>query len=248
MRFTGGRGQNWMTMLVFIVGMMATHAMAAVNQIPLQQDLVIAPGERQTITVEAETEIELGWEVVSEPACETDCIEVVDQTDGRGFTFTARANGLMTITPVDGRVAVDLTNKAEHPVTLIVYRLERICEAESCGLIDDAKDGRWMVFKIDEFTSIETSADESFSTISGITTTAKPFIIKAVWWRYDPEEAFACAKFIRQYINEGVPKEEYHPYVLAGTVVEDENGVVLTSVDTCAPKAPNFGAPAGSIY
>lgn len=230
---------------VIIGMMMAGSAQAAVNHIPLRSDMVIAPGGAETVIIEAQGSMEIGWDAV--PPCNADCIKTTDRTDDRSFNVVTRLGGVIRTDAVDGQVTMEFANIADHPVTLNVYRAERVCDAESCRLINDAEEGRWMVFKIDEFTSIETSADESYSTISGITTGGKPFIIKAVWWRYDPREAFACAQFIRRYLDEGTPKEQYNPYVLAGMVVEADE-VVLTSVDTCSPKAPNFGAPTGSIY
>jgi hypothetical protein len=38
------------------------------------------------------------------------------------------------------------------------------------------------------------------------------------------------------------PKEEYRPYILDGEAVGEGNNIVLRHVDTCVPKAPNFGS------
>jgi hypothetical protein len=44
------------------------------------------------------------------------------------------------------------------------------------------------------------------------------------------------------------PKEQYSPYIISGQAVGEAANIILSSVDTCAPKAPRFGVPEGNVF
>src|SRR5262249_12735750 len=107
----------------------------------------------------------------------------------------------------------------------------------------------WLVFKIDEFKSLTTSQDGSYSVISGVTTTGRTFSFKAVWWTDDKAAvAVNCAPSIKRYLDTHMPKDQYRPYIVSGQAVGEPADIVLKSVDTCAPKAPNFGVPDENVF
>ena len=122
-------------------------------------------------------------------------------------------------------------------------------EAEACKFVDQGQKGRWLVFKIDQFTSIETSKDESYSIISVVTLAGRPFSFKAIWWTDDKRNLG---------VNSRPPSNgtwtrarRRNATVLTsfpGQAVGEADTIVLKSIDTCAPKAPNFGVPEGNVF
>jgi hypothetical protein len=152
-------------------------------------------------------------------------------------------------TPASGKISIEYKNVSAEPVTINIYRVNRTCEAEACTFLDQSEKGRWLVFKVDEFKSITTSADGSYSQISGVTIAGTPFNIKAVWWTED-KNAFAvnCSTFVKRYLDNHTPKDQYRPYIISGHAVGDPANIVLKSIDTCTPKAPNFGVPEQNVY
>ncbi len=137
---------------------------------------------------------------------------------------------------------MEFKNIGSDPVILNIYRLHRICDAEACQFLAKGEKGRALTFKVEEFRSITTSKDESYSAITGITTLGKPFRVLAVWWTDNKAGQFPCARFIQKYLTDHKPKEQYRPYVLDGEAVGQGDKIVLRHVDTCVPKAPNFGS------
>ncbi len=94
-----------------------------------------------------------------------------------------------------------------------MYRVKRTCDAEACRFLDDTKNGRWLVFKVGEFTSIATSKDGSYSVISGMTIAGRPFTFKAAWWTDDKATAMMvnCSPFVKKYLDNHTPNEQYRP-------------------------------------
>jgi hypothetical protein len=69
--------------------------------------------------------------------------------------------------------------------------------------------GRLLIFRIDQFKSIVTSTDESYSVISGVAVGGKPFTVKTVWWSDDKNGfRFHCASFIQRWLNKHAPADE----------------------------------------
>ena len=100
-----------------------------------------------------------------------------------------------------------------------------------------------------EFKSIETSKDESYSVISGVTIAGRPFSFRAVWWTDDKKNRLVnCAPFVKRYLDKHTPKEQYSPYIISGQAVGEAANIILKSIDTCAPKAPNFGVPEENVF
>jgi hypothetical protein len=70
-----------------------------------------------------------------------------------------------------------------------------------------------------------------------------------VWWTDDKNALMVnCSPFVTRYLENHTPKEQYRPYVISGHAIGEAANIVLKSVDTCAPKAPNFGAPDKNVF
>jgi len=224
-------------------------AHALVEHVPIKSNVNLKPGEVQSITLEATQPTEIGWLATQAKPCTTDCVQATDVTGGISYTIATRLGAAMTYTPAAGKITIEYKNVSGEPVTINVYRVHRTCDAEACAFLDQSKKGQWLVFKVDEFTSIETSKDESYSIISGVTHTGKAFRFRAVWWTDDKKNLLVnCAPSVKKYLDRHTPKDQYSPYIISGQAVGDGNNVVLTSIDTCAPKAPNFGVPEKNVF
>ena len=234
--------------LLFVPALLlAVAAWAAVKKESVNAHLTLEPGQAETVTIDSREPLEIGWEAVQLQKCETDCVQATDKSGKNSYSFSAGLGASMKFAPVAGKISVEYANKGDIPVVLNVYKTVRTCDAEACAFLRGEPKTRWLVFKIDEFKSIATSADGSYSTISGVTTAGKPFTVKAVWWTDENTSPFACAKWIRGYVDGATPKEKYAPYILSGAAVAGKE-LLLKNVDTCVPKAPNFGVPEGNVY
>ena len=224
-------------------------ASGAVQHVPIKSNIALRPGEAQTITIEATGSTEIGWEAVQAKPCTSDCVQATDLTGGMNYTIATRLGAAMKYTPASGKISIEYKNLSKEPVTINVYRVQRTCEAEACKFLDARQKGRWLVFKVDEFKSIVTSRDESYSVIAGVALGGKPFTFRAVWWTDDKKSLLVnCAPSVRRYLDSHTPKEQYSPYVISGQATGEPAEIVLNSIDTCAPKAPRFGVPEGNVY
>jgi hypothetical protein len=227
----------------------AGAAHAAVVHLPLKSNLVLKPGEAYTVSVDATEPLEIGWQAVQAKRCATDCVQATDVTGGLNYTIATALGASMKYSPVAGKIAVEYKNVSSEPVTINVYRVKRTCDAEACKFLDERQKGRWLVFKVDEFKSITTSADGSYSVISGVTIAGRPFSFRAVWWTDDKTALLVnCAPSVKRYLDNRTPKDEYRPYVISGQALGETANIVLTSIDTCAPKAPKFGVPETNVF
>lgn len=217
-------------------------AYGAVRHVPIKSGVVLKPGESYTAQIEAEKPVEVGWTAVQPKPCTTNCVEATELTRNTHFGFATALGGSKEYPPVSGKVAIEYKNISQEPVTIDIYRIARTCDAEACKFFDSSQKGRRLVFKVDEFKSITTSSDGSYSVISGVAMSGRPFHIRAVWWWDDPK-AFRphCDPWIKRYIDNRTPKESYRPYVISGYGIGDGNDIILRSIDDCVPKAPNFG-------
>jgi len=220
----------------------------AVKHIPIRSGVELKPGETYTAQIESTRPVEIAWTAVQAKACTTDCIQMtlIGSTHAPSFSAPRGAQG--NYTPTDGRVVVEYKNISQQTVTINVFRLERTCDAEACKLFDSSKKGTWLVFKVDEFKSITTSNDSSYSVISGLVESGRAFRIHAVWWTDDQRSAFGCPRWIKGYVDNHTPKEKYRPYILSGQNVGDDNNIVLKSIDDCVPLAPHFGVPDKNVF
>jgi hypothetical protein len=236
------------SMLALLI-LRAATAHGAVVHIPIHSGLVLQAGEAYTITVQATEPMEIGWLAVQPKPCTTDCVQATDVTGGINYTIATALGAARTYEPVGGKIVVEYKNLSREPVTINVYRVKRTCEAEACRFLDDTKKGRWLVFKVGEFTSITTSKDGSYSVISGVTIAGRPFTFKAAWWTDDKAALVVnCSPFVKKYLDNHTPSEQYRPYIISGQAFGEGAGIVLKSVDTCAPKAPNFGVPEKNVF
>jgi hypothetical protein len=227
----------------------AGAAQASVEHVPIKSNVELRPGEAQTITLEATQPIEIGWQAVQAKPCTTNCVQATEVTGGISYTIATRLGASKKYTPASGKITIEYKNVSSEPVTINIYRVERTCEAEACKFLDESQKGRWLVFKVDEFKSIETSKDESYSVISGVAITGKPFSFRAVWWTDDKKNRLVnCAPFVKRYLEKRTPKEQYSPYVISGQAVGEPANIILKSIDTCAPKAAHFGVPEANVF
>jgi hypothetical protein len=225
----------------------ACLTLAAVDHVPIESNVTLKPGQAQTVTVGATQPTEIGWQAVQAKPCTTDCVQVTNVTGG--LSYATRLGASMKYTPAAGKITLEYKNVSGEPVTIDIYRVRRTCEAEACKFIDESRKGRWLVFKVDEFRSIETSRDESYSVISGVTIAGRPFRFTAVWWTDDRRNLLVnCAPSVKGYLDQHAPKERYRPYIISGQAVGEADRIVLGSIDTCAPKAPNFGVPEKNVF
>ena len=230
---------------LFWVG--AAHAV--VEHVSIKSDVKLKPGEAYTVTVAATQPMEIGWEAVQAKPCVTDCVQATDVTGGIKYTIATRLGASMKYQPASGKITVEYKNVSSEPVSINVYRVRRTCDAEACKFLDESQKDRWLVFKVDQFTSIETSKDESYSIIAGVTLSGRSFSFTAVWWTDDKKNlGVNCAPFVRGYLDTHTPKERYSPYIISGQAVGEAGTIILKSVDTCAPKAPNFGVPEANVF
>jgi hypothetical protein len=235
-------------MLLFLF-LWAALAQARVVHLPIKSGVVLKPGEAYTISVQSTEAVEIGWLAVQAKPCTSNCVQATDLAGGINYTIATPLGAAMKYQPVSGKISVQYKNISREPVTINLYRVKRTCEAEACKFPAPGQKGRWLVFKIDEFRSISTSKDESYSVISGVAESGKPFRFRAVWWT-DEKSAFSinCAPFIKRFIDNHTPKDQYRPYVISGQATGEPANIVLTSIDDCAPKAAHFGVPENNVF
>ena len=235
-------------MLLFLV-FWAAVAHAAVKHIPIKSEVVLKPGETYTIAVQATEPVEIGWLAVQAQRCTTNCVQATDLTGGIHYSIATSLGFSKKYQPVSGKISVEYKNMSGEPVTINIYRVKRTCEAEACKFLPPGQKGRWLVFKVNEFRSIATSKDGSYSIISGVAESGKPFRFRAVWWTDEkPAIMVNCSPSIQRFLDNHTPRDQYRPYVISGQAVGEPANIVLTSIDTCAPKAPHFGVPEKNVF
>ena len=235
-------------MLLFLL-LWAAVAHAAVMHVPVKSGVVLKPGQAYTITVESTEPVEIGWLAVQARRCTTNCVQATELTSGIHYSIATPLGASRKYQPVSGKVSVEYKNTSTQPVTINIYRVKRTCEAEACKFLAPGQKGRWLVFKVDEFRSIATSNDGSYSVVSGVAESGRPFRFRAVWWT-EEKSAFAvnCSPFIKKFLDNHTPRDQYRPYVISGQAVGEPANIVLTSIDTCAPKAAHFGVPENNVF
>lgn len=238
-----------MKIIVCLLILAAGVAHATVRHVPIKSGVVLKPGEAYTAQIESTKPVEIGWKAVQAKPCATNCVEATQVGDR--FGFTTALGGSKSYDPTDGKIAIEYKNVWKEPVTIDVFRLVRICDAESCKFLDNSKKGHMLVFKVNELKSITTSKDESYSVISGIAESGRPFRFYAVWFTDD--KTFmnlekGCTTWIKRYVDNHTPKEQYRPYVIAGQNVGDANNIVLKSIDDCVGKADHFGVAEKDVF
>jgi len=224
-------------------------AYGAVVHVPLKSGVALKPNESYTVTIDAAEPVEIGWRNVQAKPCTANCVQATDVTGGVNYSIAVPLGASMKYTPVGGKITIEYRNIAGESVTIDIYKVQRTCEAEACRFIDAREKGRWLVFKVDEFTSITTSRDGSYSVISGLALGGKPFTARFVWWTEEKTPlAIDCSPFVKRYLDNKTPRHQYSPYVISGQALGQAPGIVLTSIDTCAPKAPKFGVPEQNVF
>jgi hypothetical protein len=222
---------------------------AAVTRTAIKSGVALKPGETYVARLESAAPLEVGWTAVQAKRCSMHCVQATELTQPNHNTLATDIGASTFYNPADGKISIEYKNVSTAPVTINIFRVQRTCEAEACKFIDKNAKTRSLVFKIKEFKSITTSKDGSYSTISGIAMSGRPFTVRAVWWSEDPKGfRFDCDKWIKGWLDKHDPPEQYRPYVLAGSGLGDDNHLVLKSVDTCVPHAPNFGATEPSVF
>ena len=224
-------------------------AHAAVVHTPIKSAVELMPNQAVTVTIEVAEPVEIGWLTKQAKRCTTNCVQATDVTGGVNYTIATPLGASMKYKPVSGKITVEYKNVSTEPVTIDIYRVKRTCDAEACKFFNYGDRGRWLVFKVDEFTSITTTGDESSSLITGVAQSGRPFKARMVWWTEEkPAIGVNCAPSVKRYLDNKTPKEQYSPYVISGYVVKQTPEIVLISIDTCAPKAPKFGVPEENVF
>ncbi len=234
-----------------LLSLVSVGAHATTRHVPIQSGVVLNPGATFLAEVASAGPVEIGWTAVQPTPCATNCVEATQLGGGNHFAFATALGGSKTYQPVDGHVTVQYKNLAQQPVTLKIYRIDRVCDAQSCRLFDSTRKGRWLVFKVDEFHSITTSPDASYSVISGVSTGGRPFRFTAVWWTDDPNATnleMGCTEWIKRFVDNHAPKSTYRPYIISGQNVGDVNNIVLKSIDDCVARADHFGVPDENVF
>ena len=230
---------------LFISGM----AHATVVHVPLKSGVALKPGEAYTVNVEAAGSMEIGWKAVQAKPCTTSCVQATQLMAGVTYSIATPLGAAKKYRPESGKIVIEYKNVSDEPVTIDVYRVERTCDAEACRFLDESQKSRWQVFLVDEFKGIETSKDGSYSVITGVVMSGRPFRFRAVWWTDNKTGLMVnCAPFVKRYLENHTPKEQYRPYVISGQALDATGEIVLKSVDSCAPKAWKFGVPQENVY
>jgi hypothetical protein len=231
--------------LIFCVAV----AHAEVRHVPIKSGLVLKPGEAYVAQVESSKPVEIAWKAVQAKRCSMDCVQMTLMSGTYHQPFAAALGAEGNYTPTDGKITVEYKNVSQEPVTIDVFRLVRTCDAEACKLFDSSKKGSLLVFKIDEFKSITNSNDGSYSVISGVAESGRAFRIRVVWWTDEKGSGFmGCPRFIKGYVDNHTPREQYRPYIISGMNVGDADNIVLKSIDDCVPRAPHFGVAERNVF
>ncbi|HEY1578039.1 MAG TPA: hypothetical protein VGF82_13295 [Terracidiphilus sp.] len=244
-RYTAAVIRNIVLFLVIASGV----AHATVRHVPIKSGAALKPGEVYTARLNSTDPVEIGWTAVH--PCKTNCIEATQVVGNSHFGFATAIGGSKSYEAAAGKIAVEYKNISAEPVTIDVYRIIRICDAESCKFLDNTKKGHTLVFKVDQFKSITTSKDESYSVIAGVAQSGRPFRFYAIWFTDD--KTFmnlekGCTTWIKRYIDNHTPKEQYSPYIIAGQNVGDERNIVLRSIDDCVGRADHFGVDEKNVF
>jgi hypothetical protein len=224
-------------------------ASAKVTHVPIKSGAVLMPNEAYTLNVDASEPAEIGWLTVQAKPCTTNCVQVTEFRKGLSYSTATKLGSSQKYRPTNGKISVEYKNVSAEPVTIDVFRIERTCDAEACRFIDPAQKARTLVFLVDEFKSITTSKDGSYSVISGSVVSGRPFRIKAVWWTEEKTQFMInCAPFVQRFLDNHTPKEKFRPYVIAGQAIGEGNNIVLKSIGSCAPKASHYGASPDEFF
>ncbi len=224
-------------------------ASAKVTHVPIKSGAVLKPNEAYTLKLDASEPTEIGWLAVQPKPCTTNCVQVTEFRDGLSYSMATKLGSSQKYRPTNGKISVEYKNLSTEPVTIDVFRIERVCDAEACRFIDQSQKARTLVFLVDEFKSITTSKDGSYSIISGSVVSGRPFRIKAVWWTEEKTQFMVnCAPFVQSFLDNHTPKEKFRPYVIAGQAIGEGNHIVLKSIGSCAPKAAHYGASPDEFF
>lgn len=239
------------TLLVLLVlGVGVAHA--TVRHVPIKSGVVLKPGEVYTAQIETTKPVEIGWSAVhAAKQCwkNQSCVKATQV--GSQFAFGGPLGGSMKYDPIDGKVVIGYKNITQEPLTMDVFRLVRICDSEACQFVDNTKMGHNLVFKVNQFQSITTSKDRSYSVITGIAESGRPFRFRAIW--FTDEKMYIslegiCTAQIKQYVEDHTPKEQYRPYIIYGQNVGDENNILLRDIDTCVARKDHFGVEEKKVF
>ena len=102
----------------------------------------------------------------------------------------------------------------------------------------------WYVFRIKAFNKVTYSDDKTFAIVEGVTVADKMFKVKLVW--AEPFKASHPRAIDRWLKLSKAAFEAGIPYVIAGDVISRDPLAIRP--DTVVANAPNFGAPAESVY
>lgn len=228
---------------------LASLAHGEVRHVAIKSGLVLQPNQSYNVTIDASERTEIGWNAVQPKRCSTNCVQAAERIGENQITFAAALGGSTKYTPAGGKISIEYRNISSQPVTIDIFRVHRTCDAEACKFLDADAKGRWLVYKVSSFKAITTSGDGSYSVITGTAMSGRSFAVRAVWWTDDSKGfRFSCPKWIKGYVDNHTPAENYRPYILSGQAIGDGDKVVLRSVDACVPNAPHYGVPESNVF
>lgn len=210
----------------------------------VRENAALAPGQSMTVEIETETAepfdvgFYVGWITKQKPSCEINCV-TARQTNINISLEIGAQHGLTTkYEPVDGRVVIEYTNRADHGVIIDIHAETRICDSQACTVLREKgitypdvytfSSGRIFLADVE---AMETSKDGSYSRIKGKTVYGSDFDVIAIWWLIDEESGWpagrGCAESIAQ--NGLYEPGNEKAYVLRGSYLENPVTNILTN-------------------
>src|SRR5215475_3298076 len=123
-------------------------AQCVIKRLPIKSNVVLKPGEIYKLQIEAAKPTEIGWETVPWKACTTDCVQATElsgKPERTHFSIATKIGAWDVYEPDSGRIAVEYKNISHEVVTIDIFQVQRICDAEACKLLDPSQKGRWLV-------------------------------------------------------------------------------------------------------
>lgn len=226
------------------------NAGAAERRVVYQSGVEIRPGEPVVVAIQTGQSMDIGWEVNETSPCDRTCIEAVDMHNRNKSLAASDKGAVRRYESREGKIKIEFRNTIDRPVFIDIYKVENVCDSESeaCEFLKLNELGDWLVFKIEQFVSIETSKDGSYSTITANTSRGKLVFFIVVWWIDEPDEKTEeCREEITGYINQGTSFVEYSPYILSGRSVSKTKSI-LAYIDTCMANGSDFNVPEKYVY
>jgi hypothetical protein len=243
------------TLLFFFFSMLIPASLfAKIEDRVLKEGISIAPGDAYLLTIDSDSPAKLAVYLDKASPCETECLAVMQVNDAYPLEFKTKSSLTSDYSPRSGKIEMKYRNISQKPVVIHIHRYVYHCEAEACALlkkkgIDNpidfaSKHGEYKRLIMSSIDSLTTSADGSWSDVSGTTLFGDPFDVTIIWWKYDPESEISCGRgsYIERYKKQ--MSEGGGPALIDGSLVNRDRPIFI-SVSTCTgrpssrPKGPD---------